>query len=513
MADDKDYTSLLGRSSGASWGDIAGAYLSGGKKKDSRARNVLLATLFFNAKEANMQSKVMKNLQELEDSKAIELAKLNKQWEKRTGLQTEYDKIQNDGAFKTYQTKLEDDFTKAHVGNKEIINLSSGDIADYKLEWMNKQAKVYEDNFMQRYQGIDKGITVKEEFNKPYMDYYKSQKEKIMNPKNVSLVHNMFSKIGIGNKDEELNNKVERLQKVRNINQERIQGFTQAEIKQIQADKVSKDDLLGLKINREDLATLMTGTSLMDSELNSGRLRQEVRQAWIDGDKTYKAAVDAIEAVEVGFNTRIIETQLKEAKQKYITTNPEPEDKTSETYDLWELGLEQNKREALGIKNLSEDAKYRATQLYNIAASNELTDKNKTEFIQEVLGEDIRKATGGLSKNQIAVEVSSVRIATLLDKITNEDANVLSAIDNTELSKAKEEYLAINYPSLSNKYKDFKDLQELNNNINTFTSREQVILRQLQKEQYITNEYRLATIFGNDIANSIDELPPFLINE
>ena len=114
MADDKDYTSLLGRSSGASWGDIAGAYLSGGKKKDSRARNVLLATLFFNAKEANMQSKVMKNLKELEDSKAIELAKLTKQWEKRTGLQTEYDKIQNDGAFKTYQTKLEEDFTKAY---------------------------------------------------------------------------------------------------------------------------------------------------------------------------------------------------------------------------------------------------------------------------------------------------------------------------------------------------------------------------------------------------------------
>jgi len=66
MADDKDYTSLLGRSSGSSWGDIAGAYLSGGRKKDNRARNVLLATLFFNAKEANMQNKVLKNLEELE---------------------------------------------------------------------------------------------------------------------------------------------------------------------------------------------------------------------------------------------------------------------------------------------------------------------------------------------------------------------------------------------------------------------------------------------------------------
>ena len=55
----KDFTSLLGKSAGTSWGDIAGAYLSGGRKKDNRARNVLLATLFFNAKEAQMQNQVL----------------------------------------------------------------------------------------------------------------------------------------------------------------------------------------------------------------------------------------------------------------------------------------------------------------------------------------------------------------------------------------------------------------------------------------------------------------------
>ena len=51
----------------------------------------------------------MKNLQELEEQKTLELAKLNKQWEKRTALQTEYDKIQKDGAFNVYKTKLEED--------------------------------------------------------------------------------------------------------------------------------------------------------------------------------------------------------------------------------------------------------------------------------------------------------------------------------------------------------------------------------------------------------------------
>ena len=266
---DKDFTSLLGKSAGTSWGEIAGAYLSGGRKKDNRARNILLATLFFNAKEANMQSKVMKNLQELEEQKTLELAKLNKQWEKRTALQTEYDKIQKDGAFNVYKTKLEEDFKNAHLENKEIVNMSSGAIAKYKNDWMNNQSKQYEDEFMQRYQGVDKGIEVKEEFTKPYMDYYKAQKEKIMNPKNVSLVHNMFSKIGIGNKDEALNKKVEELQKARNLNQERIQGFTQADIKQIKSQQVSESQLLGLKINKEDLTLLMANTSLGDTALGS----------------------------------------------------------------------------------------------------------------------------------------------------------------------------------------------------------------------------------------------------
>ena len=56
---ENDYTSLLGKSSGTSWGEIAGAYLTRGRKQDNRARNVLLATLFFNAKESQMQSQVL----------------------------------------------------------------------------------------------------------------------------------------------------------------------------------------------------------------------------------------------------------------------------------------------------------------------------------------------------------------------------------------------------------------------------------------------------------------------
>jgi len=33
----KDYTSLLGKSAGTSWGEIAGAYLTSGRKKDKKS--------------------------------------------------------------------------------------------------------------------------------------------------------------------------------------------------------------------------------------------------------------------------------------------------------------------------------------------------------------------------------------------------------------------------------------------------------------------------------------------
>jgi len=506
MADDKDYTSLLGRSSGSSWGDIAGAYLSSGRKKDNRARNVLLATLFFNAKEANMQSKVMKNLQELEKQKTLELAKLTKQWDKRTELQTEYDNIQKNGAFNVYKTKLEEDFKKAHLENKEIINMSSGAIAKYKNDWMNNQVKQYENEFMQRYEGVDKGITVKEEFNKPYMDYYKSQKEKIMNPKNVSLVHNMFSKIGIGNKDEALNKKVEELQKARNLNQERIQGFTQADIKQIKSQQVPESQLLGLKINKEDLTLLMANTSLGDTGLDAGRLRQEVRAEWIEGGKTYESAVNAIDAIEEGFNSRQNLADLKAAEARYTAVNPKPTDENK--LQQWQMGLDKAKRTALEIEDLSADAIYRANQLYNIASNQGITDKERAEFIQDVLSEDIRKATGAINLNEVKADIIKGRMYKVYDGISSENPTVLNAIKETELSEEKLIYLEQNNPNIYNTYMEFDSLDNFNKN-NNLNDRELGIIKSLQEQQYVQNEFNLANLFSTKAISNInlDNLP------
>ena len=159
---DKDFTSLLGKSSGASWGDIAGAYLSGGRKKDNRARNVLLATLFFNAKEANMQNKVLKNLQELEREKTLEQARLAKQWEKREELQKEYEGVQEKGAYGYYKADAETAFEET-FGTDPKYQLQA--FQPEKIKWMKEWTSKKQDDLNNRYSNIDTDILTKEEID------------------------------------------------------------------------------------------------------------------------------------------------------------------------------------------------------------------------------------------------------------------------------------------------------------------------------------------------------------
>lgn len=102
------------------------------------------------------------------------------------------------------------------------MSLQGGDIANYKLKWMTKYANTQNDEFMKQYNNIDKSITTKEEFTKPYMDYYRAQQEQIAAPANVSLVHKAFGAIGIGKDKQEYADKVEELKGRRQANQKNI---------------------------------------------------------------------------------------------------------------------------------------------------------------------------------------------------------------------------------------------------------------------------------------------------
>ena len=200
----KDYTSLLGKSSGTSWGEIAGAYLSGSRKKDNRARNVMLATLFFNAKEANMQSKVMKNLQEMERQKTFDNAQMTDKWNAYNSLMDE------DAAFKEnpnyFRLQAESRFAKNNPnypsGSKILqseINFKNKEVTDLEEALKNLHIeKIKSGNVKKRLS--------KQEFYKPFEDYYVSKQEEIAAPGNVSLVHKAWNKLTNKNDKQALTN-------------------------------------------------------------------------------------------------------------------------------------------------------------------------------------------------------------------------------------------------------------------------------------------------------------------
>ena len=121
----KDYTSLLGKNSTSSWSDIAASVIQNQGKDSKRNRNILLASLFFNAKEASMKNNVLKNLQENDKQKTYELAGLTDKYEKYNQL------IETDKAYKQdpfyFQGIAEAEFVKKNqdyfkkMGDKQIV--------------------------------------------------------------------------------------------------------------------------------------------------------------------------------------------------------------------------------------------------------------------------------------------------------------------------------------------------------------------------------------------------------
>lgn len=186
--DDKDYTSLLGKESGSSWSDIASAYFTKGEKKDKKARNILLASLFFNAREARMQSNVVKNLQELERQKTFDNAQVTNRWNAYNTL------MDNDSAFKKdpnyFKIQAEAEFARKNPN----FDLSTQDARNTRTQEILDYEQALKDLHMEKLKTGNVGKRLsKEEFFKPFEDYYVSQTRKIAAPENISLVHKGFS--------------------------------------------------------------------------------------------------------------------------------------------------------------------------------------------------------------------------------------------------------------------------------------------------------------------------------
>lgn len=244
MADDI-FKSLLGKQStpGSTWGELAGAYLSGGRKKDNRARNVLLASFFFNAAEASKQSQVIKNLEEMEDRKLTAIANAKSNYKKYSDLLAADKDIKEQTAVRYYDSQAEDWFNNPdnhdegfdprefEDRNSPMYRLKQ----DKKREYINSTLLPQHQARMQSLEGLD--IQSEEDFLTPIKNAFRAEKAKIASPQNVSLVHKAFGALGIGD-----NEKYQR---------DYLQAKKEAELFNKKIEGIDGDTLFNITLNKQ----------------------------------------------------------------------------------------------------------------------------------------------------------------------------------------------------------------------------------------------------------------------
>jgi len=198
----KDFTSLLGqKSAGTNFADLATAYFSGNNKKSNRSRNLLLASLFFNAKESKMQSQVMQNLQDLEDEKTYKLANAKNNYNTQLKLQNQYDEIQNKGITTYYDVDAEaafDKWVETNGLNSSYYDGSNISGTKQKREFKEKFANAQYENFKKIYGEDTPRLGSEEEYTKEALEYIKAKRREITSPQNISLVHRGLNKLSGG---------------------------------------------------------------------------------------------------------------------------------------------------------------------------------------------------------------------------------------------------------------------------------------------------------------------------
>jgi len=192
---------LLDKSgSGFNVGELLGTYLSSTGKRNNRMRNILGLTTLFGLKEDSMRSNALKNLKENERLKVFDQAKVTNRWNAYDTLMKEDElyrknpnhfKIQGEAEF----AKLNPNFD---LSTEDARKKRAKEINDWALN-----AKTLHESKIQNpaFEGMDKRMT-KEEFFKPFEDYYVSRQQAITAPKELSIVHKAWDYLGGKKKDE-----------------------------------------------------------------------------------------------------------------------------------------------------------------------------------------------------------------------------------------------------------------------------------------------------------------------
>lgn len=249
MADDI-FKGLLERSSspGTNFGELAGAYFSSRGKKSNRARNVLLASLFFNAAEQRRQANVMQKLQDVEARKLTEIANAQSTYKQYMDLLAKDKDIKEKTATQYFDTVAEDWFNNP---NNHDAGFDSREYEDttsplYRLkqkeknEYINKILLPEHQARMSSIEGLD--IKSEADFLAPIKQAFKAEKRKVASPQNVSLVHKAFSKLGIGD-DEKYQTEYNEAKAEMDIFNQKLEGLNPGTIYRFKDEKTGKEQV------------------------------------------------------------------------------------------------------------------------------------------------------------------------------------------------------------------------------------------------------------------------------
>ncbi len=500
---DKDFTSLLGKkSAGTNFADLATAYFSGNRKKSNRNRNLLLASFLFNAKESKMQSQVMQNLQDLEDKKVIASAEAKANYDKQFKLQNQYDDIQSKGVNQYYDADAEIEFDKyvTNLGMSTRFDGSNEDANKMKQEWKNNFSK----NQYEKFKEIYNGETVErlgsfEAYAEPVLNKFKAERRKITSPTEVSLVHKVLNKVGIGkDRDQKLEtNYLEAEKNYNNLveksdvyNKSVARGATPIlGITGVKAIKISMDGF------DEEAARFNIGT---DSPIYTNSFKRFNNLS--PEERTVGKAEEIL--VNNTINRYIVENEEKiNAVTEKFNANKQRLIDDGMTEDEITRELASQIRQATGITNRRQDLEDDAAFFGQLAldirgATTFASDEERDNYVKKeanaYIQAQIDKGRGMLSQGRIAQNIRIATATQLAAEARTQPAAYRAAVRATPVSDELKLLLKENNP------KAYEQLLELNktgglsdsrNNTRIENSQYSTIFFEVQKRQYEENEY------------------------
>ena len=203
-----DYTSLLGKSD-QSWKQIATALLSEqqskNKKSKRKQRRALVGALALSAWDNNKVNNVIRNLEDAKVDEQFAIAKATTNWEAYNTF------ISEDRKFVEAGGKEGDYFTNRAAAeffrlNPNFDELYKNQSKRHKLRTneIEKLAKTMQEEHIKQKKtlGINTGQTkpylTKDEFMKPYEDFYRAKERRLTDPSELSGVHKVLGLVGPG---------------------------------------------------------------------------------------------------------------------------------------------------------------------------------------------------------------------------------------------------------------------------------------------------------------------------